>query len=73
MFRKLEKVLQELKPLEERGKITGFLNNAKDAEILTDLAEDIREAMMDYQVRTRAVRVLTMSKSSQDCTATRHL
>jgi hypothetical protein len=53
--RKLEKALQELEPLVERGKITGFLNNVKDAEVLTGLADDIRDAMMDYQVRTREV------------------
>ena len=28
-----------------------FLNNAKDVDKLGGLAEDIREAMMDYQVR----------------------
>ena len=43
--------------------MTGFLNNAKDAEILTGLAEDIRDAMMDYQVRTRAMSVLTFTMS----------
>jgi hypothetical protein len=37
--------------LKDRGKITSFLNNAKDAEALIGLAEDIRDAMMDYQVR----------------------
>ena len=49
--RKLEKALQELEPLAERGKITGFLNNVKDAETLTGIADDIRDAMIDYQVR----------------------
>lgn len=51
--RKLEKALRDLEPLVERGKITRFLNNVKDMETLTGLAEDIRDAMMDYQVRTR--------------------
>ena len=36
--------------MEDQGKVAGFLNNAKDAEALTGLAEDIRDAMMDYQV-----------------------
>jgi hypothetical protein len=49
----MERALQDLEPLAERGKITGFLNNVKDAEVLTGLADDIRDAMMDYQVRTR--------------------
>jgi hypothetical protein len=39
--------------LKERGKITLVLNDVKDAETLTGLAEDTREAMMDYQVRAR--------------------
>ena len=47
----------------ERGKIAGFLNNAKDADILSGLAEDIRDAMMDYQVCTRAMSVLTLTMS----------
>jgi len=36
----------------EQGKVTGFFKNVKDAEKLTGLAEDIRDAMMDYQVHT---------------------
>jgi len=32
--------------------IAGFLNNADNAQKLNDLVEDIREAVMDYQVRT---------------------
>ena len=51
MSRKLQKVLQDLEPLAERGKITSFFNNVKDAEKLTGLTDDIRDAMMDYQVR----------------------
>jgi hypothetical protein len=39
--------------LTKRDKASRFLNNVKDAETLTGLAEDIREAMMDYQVRAR--------------------
>ena len=32
--------------------IAGFLNNADNAQRLNDLVDDIREAVMDYQVRT---------------------
>ena len=32
--------------------IAGFLNNADNAQKLNDLVDDIREAVMDYQVRT---------------------
>ena len=52
--RKLEKALRELEPLADRGKVTGFLHNVKDADTLAGLAQDIRDAMMDYQVRTLA-------------------
>jgi hypothetical protein len=41
--------------LEKRGKTTRFLNNAKDAETLTGLAEDILQTMMDYQVRAPTI------------------
>ena len=35
-----------------QGGIAGFLNNADSAQKLNDLVDDIREAVMDYQVRT---------------------
>ena len=49
-FSKLQDALQGVKTLEDQGKVAGFLNNVKDAEALTGLAEDVRDAMMDYQV-----------------------
>ena len=48
--RKLDKVLQDLIPLAEQGKVTRFLNSADDVDRLSGLVEDIRDAMMDYQV-----------------------
>ena len=50
MDRKLDNVLQDLIPLAERGKITRFLNSVEDVDKLGGLVEDIRDAMMDYQV-----------------------
>jgi len=50
MARKLDKVLQDLIPLVEQGKVMRFLNNAEDVDKLGGLVEDIRDAMMDYQV-----------------------
>ena len=32
--------------------IAQFLNNTENAQKLNDLVDDIREALMDYQVRT---------------------
>lgn len=34
----------------EQGKAEGFFNNVKNADKLGGLVEDIRDAMMDYQV-----------------------
>jgi hypothetical protein len=53
VFRRLKEVLQVLEPLAERGKVKGFLHNVEDAGTLSSLVEEIRDAMMDYQVRTR--------------------
>ena len=50
LARKLEDILQELTLLERRGKVTRFLNSARDVDKLSGLVEDIRDAMMDYQV-----------------------
>ena len=43
-------VLQELKPLEKQGKVEGFFTNVENADKLAGLVEDIRDAVMDYQV-----------------------
>jgi len=36
--------------LAEQRKVEGFFNNVKNADKLGGLVEDIRDAMMDYQV-----------------------
>ena len=54
--RKLEVVLQDLIPLAKRGKVTRFLNSVEDVDKLGGLAEDIRDAMMDYQVCSQSAR-----------------
>jgi len=33
-----------------QGKVEGFFNNVKNADKLGGLVEDIRDALMDYQV-----------------------
>jgi len=37
--------------LVDQGKIKGFFTNVKNADKLGGLVEDIRDAMMEYQVR----------------------
>jgi hypothetical protein len=47
---KFEDVRRNLVLLSEQGNIQGFFNNAKNADKLGGLVEDIRDAMMVYQV-----------------------
>ena len=49
--RKLEEVHRELDLLAAQGKTAGFLTNAESAQRVNGLVEDIRQVMMDYQVR----------------------
>ena len=48
--RKLEGVLHELKPLVDQGKVVGFFLNTENSGKIGGLAEDIHDAMMEYQV-----------------------
>ena len=48
--RKLEDIRQDLALLGEQGKTKGFFNNVENADKLGGLVEDVRDAMMDYQV-----------------------
>ena len=43
--------------MEQRGKIARLLNGTEDADKLGGLVEDIRDAMVDYQVRPQSVRL----------------
>ena len=70
---KLDDVLRVLIPLEQRGKVTRFLNSAKDVDTLGSLVEDIRDALMDYQVRSRISRSRPTLTSVPDFLATRYL
>ena len=48
--RKLEDIRQGLTLLGEQGKTKGFFNNVENADKLGGLVEDVRDAVMDYQV-----------------------
>ena len=41
--------------MEQRGKVARFLNRTGDADKLSGLVDDIRDAMMDYQVRPHSL------------------
>ena len=49
--RKLEDIHQGLVTLGSQGKTKGFFNNVENADKLGSLVEDVRDVMMDYQVR----------------------
>ena len=51
MDRKLERARQDLALLEERGKIEDFLKNVRNTDKLGSMLEDIRDAIIEYQVR----------------------
>lgn len=51
--RKLDNILKDLQPMADRGKLTRFLNSTEDMEALSGMVEDIRDAVMEYQVRQR--------------------
>ena len=71
--RKLEEVDRELALLAGQGKVVGFLANTETAQKINDLVEDIREVMMDYQVRPSSSPFLPSLMNVLDLTATRHL
>ena len=51
--RKLKDVAVELEKLKKPGKAEGFFKNLKIVDKLNGLIEDIRDAVMDYQVCIR--------------------
>ena len=71
--RKLEDIRQDLALLGEQGKTKGFFNNAENADKLGGLVEDVRDAMMDYQVRITSNNVFLMLKYLVDIIAAGHI
>ena len=61
--RKLEWVLCELKPLVEQGKVAGFFLNVENSGKLVGLAEDVRDAIMEYQVCSCTQLACTVSEA----------
>jgi hypothetical protein len=47
----LEDVRQDLALLEAQGNVEGFFSNTENADKLSGLLEDIRDAMLEYQAR----------------------
>ena len=57
----MQDVRQDLALLVEQGKIEGFFNNAENAGKLGGLVEDIRDAMIEYQVCGRKLAISSTS------------
>ena len=73
IHRKLQGVHQALALLGEQGKVKGFFNNVVNAAELSAMVEDIRDAMIDYQVCTLNHPFLPCLKLLLDINATRHI
>ena len=71
--RKLQGVHQALTLLGEQGKAKGFFNNVVNAGKLSSMVEDIRDAMIDYQVRASSNPYLPCLKLLLDIDTTRHV
>ena len=71
--RKLEGIRQDLALIGEQGKTKGFFNNVENAEKLGGLVEDVRDAIMDYQVRIPLNSVLFVLKFLADVVAAGHI
>ena len=61
--RKLEGILDELKPLVNQGKVAGFFLNVEISGKLAGMAEDVHDAMMEYQVCDFSQLTLTTSEA----------
>ena len=57
---KLDDVLKDLNLLQKQGNIAKFLKNTENVDKLSGMVEDIRDAMMEYQVCLRSTSPLTL-------------
>ena len=71
--RTLQGVRRALALLGEQGKVKSFFNNVVNADKLSGLVEDIRDAMIDYQVRASDGPFLPCLTMLLDINATRHV
>ena len=73
MIRKLKGIAGALEQLEKQSKAEGFFNNVKNAEELGGLVDDIRDAVIEYQVCSLSSHTLLDLISVPDIVATRYL
>ena len=71
--RQLHHVRRDLLPLENQGKVEGFFKNTENSGKLGGLVEDIRDAMMEYQVCIPTQPFQALLTPTQDVNTARHL
>jgi len=71
--RKLHSTLQELEQIAGQGMVGGFFDCPKNANTLNALADDIHNAMMDYQVCVSNCSALLCLTSPLDFIRARYL
>jgi len=49
-LRALERIVDELQPLSKRSSAPDYQETDSDGQIISELAEDLRDAVMEYQV-----------------------
>ena len=68
----MQDVHRDLVLLGEQGKVKGFFDDVKNTDKLSGLVEDIRDAMMDYQVCVLGAPFLPRLNLLLDIVTTRH-
>ena len=71
--RKLKEVGRALDSITTQKDLAQFLSDAENAQKLNDLVEDIRDALIGYQVCTSNPLVLITSDNAPDLITTRYL
>ena len=64
MTRKLEDINRAMDSMTARDGVADFLNNPENAQKINGLVEDVRYALMDYQVCTPSPLALIISNIS---------
>ena len=59
--RSLENIRRDLARLGSQGNVEGFFNNVANADKLSGAVEDIRDAMMEYQVCIHGLSTIDIS------------
>ena len=70
--RNLKAALEKLDPIVEQSNIVAFLNNPDQAGMVTSLIEDIRDAIIDYQVCRLLLVILCIMNILADFLTAKH-